>query len=68
MTGCDEIDTYQQTNDNSGTDFDSLTTSILLGQFWIEESPPNLMTIVALYNRTGLSCTVRSQIAADDAN
>ena len=39
-----------------------LTTSRLLGQFWEEERPPNLMTVVTLYNRTGLSRTLRCQM------
>ena len=65
MIGCDEMETYRHTNDDSETDFE---TPRLLEQFWKEESPPNLMTIVTLYNRTGLSRALRCQIAADDAN
>ena len=34
-----------------------LETPRSLGQSWKEERPPNLMTIVTLYNRMGLSRT-----------
>ena len=37
----------------------TLTTPRLLEQFWKEERPPNVMTIVTLYNRSGFSRTVR---------
>ena len=42
-----------------------LTTSRLLGQFWKEERQPNLMTIVTLYNRSGLNRTLMNQGPCD---
>ena len=59
VAGCAETETCRQPNDDSETDSDDI--EIVRAVLKRGDAAESVMTIVTLYNRTGLSRTLRCQ-------